>query len=51
MESGQSYAPGDPHVRAYGVTVERGSELVEGPYVVETFPVTVEEEYVVLEAG
>jgi nitrite reductase/ring-hydroxylating ferredoxin subunit len=51
MESGQSYAPGDPHVRSYGVTVERGSELVEGPYVVETFPVTVEEEYVVLEAG
>jgi 3-phenylpropionate/trans-cinnamate dioxygenase ferredoxin subunit len=37
-------------VRAYDVSVEHGRELVEGPYVVETFPVTVEEEYVVLDA-
>jgi nitrite reductase/ring-hydroxylating ferredoxin subunit len=50
MATGQSYAPGDPHVRAYDVSVEHGSELMEGPYLVETFPVSVEEEYVVLDA-
>ncbi len=58
MASGQSYVPGDPHVRSYDVTVEPGSAITgglgargdEGPYVVETFPVYVEEEYVVLDA-
>jgi len=50
MESGQSYAPGDPHVRSYRVSVEPGAGLEQGPYVAETFPVRVEENYVVLEA-
>jgi nitrite reductase/ring-hydroxylating ferredoxin subunit len=50
VSTGQSYAPGDPRVKSYGVSVTPGSELVEGPYVVETFSVTVNEEYVVLEA-
>jgi nitrite reductase/ring-hydroxylating ferredoxin subunit len=50
MATGQSYAPGDPHVKSYDVAVEPGGELVKGPYVAETFAVTVEEEYVVLEA-
>ncbi len=59
METGQSYVPGDPHVRSYRVSVEPGSAVASslaaseperGPYVAETFPVYVEEEYVVLEA-
>jgi hypothetical protein len=29
--------------------VEPGENLVKGPYVAETFPVSVEEEYVVVE--
>jgi nitrite reductase/ring-hydroxylating ferredoxin subunit len=49
ISSGQSYSAGDPNARSYGVTVASGSELVEGPYVVETYPVTVTEQYVVLE--
>jgi 3-phenylpropionate/trans-cinnamate dioxygenase ferredoxin subunit len=53
MRSGKSYAPGDPGVKAYDVSVEPGSNLAEGeegPYTVETFPVYVEKEYVVLDA-
>ncbi|HEX4033166.1 MAG TPA: Rieske 2Fe-2S domain-containing protein [Solirubrobacteraceae bacterium] len=50
VSTGQSYSPGDPRVKSYGVSVEPGSELVEGPYVVETYSVTVSEQYVVLEA-
>jgi nitrite reductase/ring-hydroxylating ferredoxin subunit len=59
METGQSYAPGDPGVRSYPVSVEPGSAVVagldegamaEGPFVAETFPVFVEEHYVVLDA-
>jgi 3-phenylpropionate/trans-cinnamate dioxygenase ferredoxin subunit len=49
VESGQSYSPGDPRVKSYGVSVASGSELAEGPYVVETYTVTVAEQYVVLE--
>ena len=33
----------------YAVSVEPGAKLVEGPYVAETFPVTVEDDYVVVE--
>jgi len=36
-------------VRAYGTPVEPGTKLVEGPYVAETFEVTVEGAYVVVE--
>jgi nitrite reductase/ring-hydroxylating ferredoxin subunit len=60
MSTGKSYAPGDPHVRSYNVSVEPGSVIAaelagegsarEGPYVAETFAVYVEEEYVVLDA-
>jgi 3-phenylpropionate/trans-cinnamate dioxygenase ferredoxin subunit len=38
--------------RAYQVEVERGTAIVQrvkGPYVAETFPVTAEGEYVVIE--
>jgi len=41
-------------VRSYLVAVERGEELAEGmnkgPYVAETFPVHVEDAYVIVEA-
>ena len=47
LATGQSFmGSGAPGVRAYDVAVER----LPGPYVAETFPVRVEEEYVVLDA-
>jgi hypothetical protein len=58
--------PGEPRVKACDVSVEQGDALEQptpekdkpkpkggrqpGPYVAETFPVYVEEEYVVLDA-
>jgi 3-phenylpropionate/trans-cinnamate dioxygenase ferredoxin subunit len=33
-----------------GVSVEKGAKLVEGPYMAETFQVSVEDDYVVVEA-
>lgn len=36
-------------VKSYAVAVEHGQDLGEGPYVAETFPVSVEEDYVVVE--
>ena len=36
-------------VRQYEVAVEPGAQVVEGPYVAETFPVSVEDDYVVVE--
>jgi nitrite reductase/ring-hydroxylating ferredoxin subunit len=59
LETGQSFmGPGETRVKAYDVAVERGSEIPPeakaagrepGPYVAETFPVTVEEDYVVVD--
>ena len=36
-------------IRQYPVSVAPGGELVKGPYVAETFPVSVEEQYVVVD--
>ena len=36
--------------RRFGVSVEKGAKLIEGPYVAETFRVSVENDYVVVEA-
>ena len=45
LATGQSFmGAGQPRVKSYDVSV------VPGPYVAETFPVQVEEEYVVLDA-
>lgn len=33
----------------YAVSVEPGAKVVEGPYVAETFPVTIEDDYIVVE--
>jgi 3-phenylpropionate/trans-cinnamate dioxygenase ferredoxin subunit len=50
IKTGQSYCdPKGTFVKAYPVTVEDGETLAKGPFVAETFPVTVEENYVVLE--
>lgn len=62
LATGQSFlGPGEAPVRSYDVAVEPGSSLAEdtyvygdrapGPYVAETFPVYVEDEYVVVETG
>jgi len=50
VRTGQSYCdPDNTYVRQYAVSVEPGSELLKGPYVVETFQVAVEENYIVVE--
>ena len=50
IRTGKSWCdPGMVRARQYPVSVESGSRLVEGPYVAETFPVSVEDEYIVVE--
>ena len=50
MRTGQSYFdPQHTRVRTYPVKVEAGETLAKGPYVAETFPVSVEENYVLIE--
>lgn len=50
LRTGKSWCdPRRMRVRNYAVSVEPGTRLVEGPYVAETFPVSVEGEYVVVE--
>ena len=50
VRTGKSWCePSRIRTKAYEVAVEPGSQLVEGPYVAETFPVTVEESYVVVD--
>jgi nitrite reductase/ring-hydroxylating ferredoxin subunit len=51
IRTGQSRCdPQRLRARKYAVSVEPGARLVEGPYKAETFPVSVEGEYVVVEA-
>ena len=51
IRTGQSWCdPGKVKTRRYEVSVEQGATLVEGPYKAETFPVSVEGRYVVVEA-
>jgi nitrite reductase/ring-hydroxylating ferredoxin subunit len=50
IRTGQSYCdPERIRTRTYPVEVAAGGKLVEGPYVAETIPVSVEEEYLVVE--
>src|SRR5215475_2176492 len=50
MRNGQSwFDPKRVKVRAYPVAVESGEELQKGPYVAETFPVHIEDSYVIVE--
>lgn len=51
IRTGQSRCdPQRLRTRQYAVSVEKGAQLVEGPYKAETFPVSVENDYVVVEA-
>jgi nitrite reductase/ring-hydroxylating ferredoxin subunit len=51
VRTGKSWCdPSRIRTKSYNVAVESGSKLVEGPYIAEVFHVTVEEDYVVLEA-
>ena len=50
VRTGQSYCdPERIRTKRYDVAVEPAREVVEGPYVAETFAVAVEEQYVVIE--
>jgi 3-phenylpropionate/trans-cinnamate dioxygenase ferredoxin subunit len=50
IRTGQSWCdPKSMKARNFKVQVEPGAELVKGPYVAETFPVTVEEDYLVID--
>jgi nitrite reductase/ring-hydroxylating ferredoxin subunit len=50
IRTGQSYCdPEKIRVRQYNVELQQGRRVVEGPYVAETVPVTVEEDYVIVE--
>ena len=50
VRTGRSWCdPERMRLMNYAVSVEPGAMLVEGPYVAETFPVAVEDDYVVVE--
>ena len=50
IRTGQSWCdPQSTRARQFQVKVESGETLVKGPYVAETFPVSVEEDYLVVE--
>ncbi|HTN12140.1 MAG TPA: Rieske (2Fe-2S) protein [Acetobacteraceae bacterium] len=50
IRTGQSWCdPNDTKAKAYAVTVEPGETLARGPFVAETFTVSVEQAYIVVE--
>ena len=50
IATGQSWCdPKSTIARAFKIAVESGEELVKGPYIAESFPVSVEKQYVVVE--
>ena len=50
VKTGQSFCdPSKISVRNYPMEVASGQTVVQGPYVAETLPVTVEEQYVIVE--
>ena len=50
IRTGQSYCdPEKIRSKSYAVTAEHGADLVEGPFVAETIPVRIEEDYIVVE--
>ena len=50
VRTGQSWCDSDNiTLRKYAVSVESGEGLLKGPYVAESYPVTVDESYVVVE--
>ena len=63
VSTGQSwFAPTKQRVRSYEVTIEQGDSLLDdpdtpapgwqkGPYVAETFPVSIDRKYIVITIG
>ncbi|NKQ51425.1 Rieske (2Fe-2S) protein [Amycolatopsis sp. K13G38] len=52
LATGQSFlGPGEPPARAYDVGVEAPGGRIPGPYVAETYPVHVEDAYVVVDTS
>jgi 3-phenylpropionate/trans-cinnamate dioxygenase ferredoxin subunit len=50
VRTGQSWCdPENTYVRQYAVSVEDGEELLKGPYVIDTFKVDVEANYIIVE--
>lgn len=50
IRTGQSYCdPARIRVKSYPVETAPGAKVVEGPYVAETIPVRVEEDYIVVD--
>ena len=50
IRTGQSwFDPASVRVKCYAANIEPGSSIAKGPFVAETFPVSVEEEYVVVD--
>jgi nitrite reductase/ring-hydroxylating ferredoxin subunit len=50
IRTGQSWCdPTKIRARAYDASVENGSNLVKGPYVAETFAVSVDQDYITIE--
>lgn len=50
IRTGQAWCdPETLKLRNYPVTVEHGAELTKGPYVAETFPVSIERDYIVID--
>ena len=50
VRTGQSWCdPENTYVRQYAVSVEGGEQLLKGPYVIDTFKVEVEENYIIVE--
>ena len=50
IRTGQSWCdPDSVRARTYNVTVEPGETLAKGPFAAETVPVSVEQDYIVLE--
>ena len=50
IRTGQSWCdPDNIALRQYAVSVEPGAAIVRGPYVAEAYPVSVEQDYVVVE--
>jgi len=51
LRTGKSWCePDRVRARQFAVSVTPGAKVAEGPYVAETFPVRIEDDYVVIEA-
>lgn len=50
IKTGQSWCdPKSMRLRSFDVHVESGSEIAKGPFMAESFPVTIENDYIIIE--